>query len=393
MSTPTTQPGLDPSSEPTSDPTSGAVSSGTASSPATEVQARTSDLRVRALEPLPAPRRILDEMPLGTQRGDLVATSRREVRDVLTGEDDRLLAIVGPCSVHDPAAALEYAQRLSVVARELADDLVVVMRVYFEKPRTTVGWKGLINDPHLDGSHDVHHGLRLAREVLLGVLDAGVPAACEFLEPTSPQYIADAVTWGAIGARNAESQVHRQLASGLSMPVGFKNATDGDVQIAVDGCITAASEHTFFGADAEGRAAAVETAGNPDCHVILRGGRGGPNYGAADVAAALDVARASGLGGAVGTGVVVDASHGNSGKDHVRQAEVVREIAERLATGESGITGLMLESFLEAGAQKPGPLDTLTYGRSVTDKCMDWNTTQTLLGVLAKAVRERRAAS
>jgi 3-deoxy-7-phosphoheptulonate synthase len=356
----------------------------------TELMAETSDLRVRALDPLPAPRSLRTELPLGTTRSDLVTTSRREVRDVLRGEDDRLVVIVGPCSVHDPAAALDYANRLAPVARELSEDLVVVMRVYFEKPRTTVGWKGLINDPHLDGSHDVHHGLRLAREVLLGVLDAGVPAACEFLEPTSPQYIADAVTWGAIGARNAESQVHRQLASGLSMPVGFKNATDGDVQIAVDGCITAASEHTFFGADAEGRAAAVETAGNPDCHVILRGGRGGPNYGADDVAAALATARTSGLGGAVEAGVVVDASHGNSGKDHVRQAEVVREIAERLADGERGISGLMMESFIEAGAQAPGPLDELVYGRSVTDKCMDWSTTAELLGVLAGAVRARR---
>ncbi|WP_374108536.1 3-deoxy-7-phosphoheptulonate synthase [Isoptericola sp. S6320L] len=356
----------------------------------TDLMAETSDLRVRALDPLPAPRTMRANLPLGTARSDLVTTSRREVRDVLRGEDDRLVVIVGPCSVHDPAAALDYARRLAPLARELSEELVVVMRVYFEKPRTTVGWKGLINDPHLDGTHDVHHGLRLAREVLLGVLDAGVPAACEFLEPTSPQYIADAVTWGAIGARNAESQVHRQLASGLSMPVGFKNATDGDVQIAVDGCITAANEHTFFGADAEGRAAAVETAGNPDCHVILRGGRGGPNYGADDVAAALGVARTSGLGGAVEHGVIVDASHGNSGKDHVRQAEVVREIAARLAEGEQGISGLMLESFIEAGAQKPGPLDSLVYGRSVTDKCMDWGTTAELLEVLAAAVRSRR---
>jgi len=358
----------------------------------TELMAETSDLRVRALDPLPAPREMRTNLPLGTARSDLVTTSRREVRDVLRGEDDRLVVIVGPCSVHDPAAALDYAQRLAPVARELSEDLVVVMRVYFEKPRTTVGWKGLINDPHLDGSHDVHHGLHLAREVLLGVLDAGVPAACEFLEPTSPQYIADAVTWGAIGARNAESQVHRQLASGLSMPVGFKNATDGDVQIAVDGCITAASEHTFFGADAEGRAATVATVGNPDCHVILRGGRGGPNYGSSDVAAALGVARTSGLGGAVEAGVVVDASHGNSCKDHVRQAEVVREIAARLADGEQGISGLMMESFLEAGAQKPAPLDQLVYGQSVTDKCMDWGTTAELLSVLADAVRTRRAA-
>lgn len=354
-----------------------------------EDQSTTSDLRVRALDPLPAPRDMLADLPLGDARTRLVTRSRREVRGVLAGDDDRLLVIVGPCSVHDPEAALDYARRLGALAGTLSDDLVVVMRVYFEKPRTTVGWKGLINDPRLDGSHDVHHGLRLAREVLLGVLDAGVPAACEFLEPTSPQYIADAVSWGAIGARNAESQVHRQLASGLSMPIGFKNATDGDVQIAVDGCVTAASEHTFFGMDAAGRAAAVETAGNPDCHVILRGGRGGPNYGSDDVAAALAVARGSGLGGVVESGLVVDASHGNSGKDHVRQAEVVREVAARLAAGEQGIAGLMMESFLVAGAQKPAPSG-LVYGQSVTDACMDWDTTAELLGLLAGVVRERR---
>ncbi|GAB2483105.1 3-deoxy-7-phosphoheptulonate synthase [Promicromonospora xylanilytica] len=353
----------------------------------------TSGLRVRTVDPLPAPGEVLAELPLGARRGELVASSRAAVRDVLAGRDDRLLVIVGPCSVHDPAAALEYAGRLAQAADELSGELVVVMRVYFEKPRTTVGWKGLINDPHLDGSHDVGHGLRLARQVLLGVLDAGVPAACEFLEPTSPQYIADAVTWGAIGARNAESQVHRQLASGLSMPVGFKNATDGDVQIAVDGCVTAASEHTFFGADPAGRVAAVRTTGNPDCHVILRGGRGRPNYHAHDVAAALAAARASGLGGTVGHGLVVDASHGNSGKDHLRQVEVVHEIAHRLSRGEQGITGVMLESFLEAGAQRPGPLPTLTYGQSVTDKCLGWDTTEELLHVLAGAVRGRDARS
>lgn len=357
---------------------------------AAELQAPVSDLRIRALEALPAPGDLLSQLPLGTARADLVTHSRREVRDVLAGEDDRLLVVVGPCSVHDPEAALDYARRLAAVARELAGELCIVMRVYFEKPRTTVGWKGLINDPHLDGSHDVVAGLRLAREVLLGVLDAGVPAGCEFLEPTSPQYLADAVTWGAIGARNSESQVHRQLASGLSMPVGFKNTTDGDVTGAVDGCVTAASEHVFFGADAEGRAAAVATTGNADCHVILRGGRAGTNYGAEDVAAALRVARKAGLEGPAAHGVIVDASHGNSGKDHVRQAAVVRELAARLAAGEQGVTGLMLESFLVAGAQPPAP-GGLTYGQSVTDKCMDWPTTAALLGELASAVRARRA--
>jgi len=347
----------------------------------------TSDLRVRELAPLPTPAEMLADLPLTGANADLVARSRDEVRAVLNGIDDRLLVVVGPCSVHDADAALDYARRLAALVPELAEDLCVVMRVYFEKPRTTVGWKGLINDPGLDGSHDIQRGLRLAREVLLGVLDEGVPAACEFLEPTSPQFIADAVTWGAIGARNAESQVHRQLASGLSMPVGFKNATDGDVQIAVDGCITAAAEHTFFGVDSAGRAAAVATAGNPDCHVILRGGRGGPNYDDASVAAALDVVTAAGLE----PRLMIDASHGNSGKSHVRQAEVVREIGASIAAGNAGIAGIMMESFIVAGAQKPAPSG-LTYGQSVTDACIDWETTATLLRELAADVRARRGS-
>ncbi len=348
----------------------------------------TSDLRVRELAPLPTPAEMLADLPLTGANADLVARSRDEVRAVLSGIDDRLLVVVGPCSVHDADAALDYARRLAALVPELAEDLCVVMRVYFEKPRTTVGWKGLINDPGLDGSHDIQRGLRLAREVLLGVLDEGVPAACEFLEPTSPQFIADAVSWGAIGARNAESQVHRQLASGLSMPVGFKNATDGDVQIAVDGCITAAAEHTFFGVDSAGRAAAVATAGNPDCHVILRGGRGGPNYDDASVAAALDVVTTAGLE----PRLMIDASHGNSGKSHVRQAEVVREIGASIAAGNAGIAGIMMESFIVAGAQKPAPSG-LTYGQSVTDACIDWETTATLLRELAADVRTRRATA
>ncbi len=380
MTTTTVDPGLDGSTvdDMSADPTR------------PELQASTSDLRIREIDALVPPRDMLDELPLGTARSDLVTQSRREIRDVLTGDGDRLLVIVGPCSIHDPVAALDYAGRLASVAHELADDLLVVMRVYFEKPRTTVGWKGLINDPRLDGSHDVRHGLRLAREVLLGVLDAGVPVATEFLEPTSPQYIADAVSWGAIGARNVESQVHRQLASGLSMPVGMKNATDGDVQTAVDACVAASSEHTFFGLAADGRAAAVETTGNPDCHVILRGGRGGPNYGVDDVASALEVARSSGLGGAVEQGLVVDASHGNSGKDHVRQAAVVRELAARLATGERGIDTRQQLDLSVLGAQQPAPSG-LVYGQSVTDKCIDWPTTADLLRELASSVRARRS--
>jgi 3-deoxy-7-phosphoheptulonate synthase len=349
------------------------------------------DLRIRALQALPAPDDFRSDLPLGPFRGHLVARSREDVSKILRGDDDRLLVLVGPCSVHDPVAALEYAHRLARVAAEFEDQLMIVMRVYFEKPRTTVGWKGLINDPYLDGTHDIATGLRLARTVLLSVLDAGIPAATEFLEPTSPQFIADAITWGAIGARNTESQVHRQLASGLSMPVGFKNATDGDVQTAIDGCIAAANEHTFFGADGQGRAAAVQTTGNPDCHVILRGGREGPNYDAATVADTLAATGANpDLHDAAKHGVVIDASHGNSGKDHNRQAEVIRELAARIAAGELGISGIMIESFLEPGAQAPGPLSTLRYGQSITDKCLDWPTTATLLAQLAAAITAKR---
>ncbi|MFJ4919623.1 3-deoxy-7-phosphoheptulonate synthase [Streptomyces sp. NPDC088725] len=346
----------------------------------------TGDLRVTGFEPLVPPAASRAALPLGTARAALVQESRQAVRRVLSGEDDRLLLVVGPCSVHDPAAARDYARRLAAAVAPLSEDLCVVMRVYFEKPRTTLGWKGLINDPDLDGTHDVHRGLRIARQVLLDVLDTGLPVGCEFLEPTSPQYIADAVTWGAIGARTPESQVHRQLASGLSMPVGFKNATDGDVQTAVDGCLTAAGSHVFFGIDEEGRGSVVSTAGNPDCHVILRGGRGGPNYGRQDIHQALALLDKAGMPGRL----VIDASHANSGKDHVRQAEVVREIADQVAAGERGIAGLMLESFLVPGRQEPGPLATLTYGQSVTDACVGWEETERLLTEVAEAVRRRR---
>jgi 3-deoxy-7-phosphoheptulonate synthase len=348
---------------------------------------QTSDLHVLGFQPLVPPAVLRRELPLGPERAALVARSRRAVRDVMSGDDDRLLLVVGPCSVHDPAAAKDYAQRLAAAVAPLSEDLCVVMRVYFEKPRTTVGWKGLINDPHLDGTHDVELGLRLARRILLDVLDTGLPVGCEFLEPTSPQHIADAVSWGAIGARTTESQVHRQLASGLSMPVGFKNTTDGDLTSAIDGCRAAAGDHVFFGVDEDGRASIVSTSGNPDCHIILRGGRGGPNYGPVDVADALALLAKHGMP----ERLVIDASHANSGKDHVRQAEVVREVAARIGAGERGIAGLMIESFIEPGRQEPGPLETLTYGQSVTDACVGWDDTEALLGELAAAVREGRA--
>ena len=348
--------------------------------------------RVVEIEPLPTPAQVLADMPLSETAQRVVVESRDAIRNVLHGRDDRLLVIVGPCSVHDPRAALDYARRLSALNGELKNELLIVMRVYFEKPRTTVGWKGLINDPDIDGSHNIRKGLLLARRVLLGVLDEGVPAATEFLEPTSPQYIADAVSWGAIGARNTESQIHRQLASGLSMPIGFKNATDGSVKAAINGCYAASQQHGFFGVDHLGRACVVETLGNPDCHVVLRGSSHSPNYDAGSIAAAMAEARAEmPEGSAAVCGLVVDCSHGNSGKDEGRQAEVVRELAARIGAGEPGIAGLMMESFIEGGNQPAGPLDTLVYGRSITDRCISWADTEVLLRALARAVADRRS--
>ncbi|KAA8816324.1 3-deoxy-7-phosphoheptulonate synthase [Bifidobacterium callitrichos] len=347
--------------------------------------------RVLEFEVLPTPAQVLADLPLTDDAQEIVAYSRDEIRACLYGQDDRLLVIVGPCSVHDPAAALDYARRLAKLKDELDEQLLIVMRVYFEKPRTTVGWKGLINDPDIDGSCNIKKGLLLARRTLLGVLGEGLAAATEFLEPTSPQFIADAVSWGAIGARNTESQVHRQLASGLSMPIGFKNATDGSVKAASDSCFAAAQQHTFFGIDHRGRAAVVKTLGNPDCHVVLRGSSSGPNYSKEDVAAALETIRERmPADSAASHGLVVDCSHGNSGKDEHRQAEVVREIAARIADGERGITGVMMESFLEGGNQPAAPLSQLVYGKSITDKCLSWPVTEQLLRTLAEAVATRR---
>lgn len=346
----------------------------------------TSDTRILGYEPLLAPAALLDELPLGDRVGETVERARAEARSVLDGSDDRLLVVVGPCSVHDPAAALDYARRLAALRAALADDLLVVMRVYFEKPRTVTGWKGLINDPGLNDSYDVHRGLRVARRLLLDIGALGVPVGCEWLDPVTPQYIADAVAWGAIGARTTESQVHRQLTSGLSMPVGFKNGTDGDPQVAIDACRAAAAQHTFFGVTPAGAAAVVTTAGNPDCHVILRGGRSGPNYHAEDVAAALDTVAGYGLP----RRVMVDASHDNSGKDHRRQPTVASALAEQVAAGEPGLVGVMLESFLRAGRQDTGKGTELVYGQSITDACMDLATTATVLRELAAAVRTRR---
>jgi 3-deoxy-7-phosphoheptulonate synthase len=346
------------------------------------------DQRIAWVTGLISPGVLMDEQPLAPSAEEFVLRGRAAVADVLNRVDDRLLVVVGPCSVHDPEAALDYAHRLSATARELKDDLLVVMRVYFEKPRTTTGWKGLINDPHLDDTGDVNEGLRLARKLLLQVLELDLPVGCEFLDPITPQYIADAVSWGAIGARTTESQIHRQLASGLSMPVGFKNRTDGNVAVAVDAVRAAAVPHTFAGIDIAGTPAVLNTRGNPDCHVILRGGRGAPNYGADGVADALERLRAVGLP----ERVVIDASHDNSGKDHNRQPIVVEEIAAQLAAGQHALVGVMLESFIVAGRQDLKDGVTPTYGQSITDACMSWETSVETLHSLAKAVRERRAS-
>ena len=350
---------------------------------------RVSDTRIVGYEPLLSPAALLHELPLGEAQQETVARTRAEVRAVLDGTDDRLLVVTGPCSVHDPKAALDYASRLAGLRERLADDLLIVMRVYFEKPRTVTGWKGLINDPGMDDSFDVDRGLRTARRLLLDIVGAGMPVGCEWLDPITPQYIADTVTWGAIGARTTESQVHRQLASGLSMPVGFKNGTDGDVQVAVDACRAAAVSHTFFGVTAAGAAAVVTTSGNADTHVILRGGRSGPNYSSSHVTKALDLISAAGLP----RRIMVDASHGNSGKDHTRQIGVADSLADQLTGGQRGVVGVMLESFLVAGRQNPGNPATLTYGQSVTDACMDIEMTTSALETLAASVQARRGSS
>ncbi|AKE88850.1 MULTISPECIES: 3-deoxy-7-phosphoheptulonate synthase [Rhodococcus] len=345
--------------------------------------------RTVRISPLVAPAVVRGEHAPDEVAAATVRSGRADTVAILDGTDDRLLVVVGPCSVHDPAAAMDYARRLAAKADDLRDDLHVVMRVYFEKPRTTLGWKGLLNDPHLDGTYDINTGLRIGRKLLLDVSGLGLPVGCEFLDPILPQYYADLVTYGAIGARTAASQVHRQLCSALSMPVGIKNSTEGDVQVAVDGTRAAAASHVFPGTDLDGQAALIETVGNPDCHVILRGGSAGPNYDAGTVADTMARLRKAGLP----ERVVIDASHGNSSKNHEKQVDVVTDIAERLVAGEKGIVGVMLESFLAAGRQDLtlGRSDELEYGKSITDACLDWATTADQLDRLADAVRRRRA--
>jgi 3-deoxy-7-phosphoheptulonate synthase len=350
---------------------------------------RTRDLRVEHFRPLISPAILLEELPLGERGSATVARGRDEVSRILHGEDDRLVVVVGPCSIHDPAAALDYGHRLKALSDDLAGDLCIVMRVYFEKPRTTVGWKGLINDPRLDGSFAINEGLRRARRLLVDLAELGLPAGCEFLDPISPQFTSDLVTWGAIGARTTESQVHRELASGLSMPVGFKNGTDGGVQIAIDAVRSSAHPHSFLGVTEQGLCAIVATRGNPDCHVILRGGQSGPNPDAASVGAVAGALRAAGLP----PRIMVDASHGNSAKDYRRQPLVAQDIAEQVASGQRALFGMMLESFLAEGRQDLTPGGPLHYGQSITDACMGWEMTVPVLQDLAKAVRTRRATA
>jgi 3-deoxy-7-phosphoheptulonate synthase len=329
----------------------------------------------------------MEELPLDEAQTQTVARGREEVDAIVCGRDPRLLVVVGPCSIHDPIAALDYAGRLAEQAKRLADDVLIVMRTYFEKPRTTVGWKGLINDPDLNGGFAVNRGLRIARAFLRDVTSLGLPSGSEFLDPISPQFMADLVSWAAIGARTTESQVHRELASGLSMPVGFKNGTSGDVGIAIDAIRAAASPHHFLSVTKQGLAAIVATRGNGSCHVILRGGASGPNY---DEASVLGVAKSLQKAG-LRESLMVDASHANSGKDPERQPHVAAEIGRQIASGNRAIFGVMLESFLVGGRQELRP-GSLTYGQSITDGCLSWEATVPVLEGLARAAKGRRGA-
>lgn len=345
----------------------------------------TDDLRIRHLAMLSPPDQVIEEIPSTTAVARTVERARHEVHRILHGQSDRLLVIIGPCSIHDPKAALEYAGRLAAERRRHADDLEIIMRVYFEKPRTTVGWKGLINDPGLDGGFQINEGLRLARRLLLDINALELPAGSEFLDVTTPQYIAELVAWAAIGARTTESQIHREMASGLSCPVGFKNGTSGDVKIAVDAVLAASQPHHFLSVNKAGRAAIVATTGNEDAHIVLRGGKS-PNYDADSIAAtgaALAKAELSG-------GLVVDASHANSGKDFARQPDIVTDLCAQVSRGERRIAGVMIESNLVAGRQDLVPGRPLLYGQSITDGCVDWQTSVELLADLAAAVRSRR---
>jgi 3-deoxy-7-phosphoheptulonate synthase len=352
---------------------------------------QTDDERIQDVTPLPPPEHLIRFFPIrGTPVESQVAETRARIRRIMSGQDDRLLVIMGPCSIHDPAAAVEYARKLKAQRDAHADTLEIVMRVYFEKPRTTVGWKGLINDPYLDESYRIDEGLRMARQLLLEINRLGLPAGSEFLDVISPQYIGDLIAWGAIGARTTESQVHRELASGISAPIGFKNGTDGNIRIALDAIQAASRPHHFLSVHKNGQVAIVETKGNPDCHVILRGGKA-PNYDATSVAAACAELEKAKLPASL----MVDFSHANSSKQHEKQLDVARDVAQQIRGGSRSVFGVMIESHLVAGAQKftPGKdsVAALTYGQSITDACLGWDHSLQALEVLSGAVKDRRA--
>ena len=346
----------------------------------------TDDLRIREIKELSPPSHVMREFSGTQQVAETVYRARHAVHDILHEKDDRLVVIIGPCSIHNVDAALEYAGRLKAERERFADDLEIIMRVYFEKPRTTVGWKGLINDPALDGSFNINQGLRIARQLLLDINEKGLPAGCEFLDMITPQYIADLVSWGAIGARTTESQVHRELSSGLSCPVGFNNGTDGNVRIAVDAIKAASQPHHFLSVTKGGHSAIVSTLGNEDCHIILRGGSKAPNYDAASVEAASQTLEKNKLS----QRVMIDASHANSNKDYTRQPEVLADVAGQIAGGDARIFGVMIESHLVGGRQDLVPGKPLTYGQSITDGCIDWDASVQVLEKLAQAVQARR---
>ena len=359
--------------------------------PSQERTSQTDDQRIKDITVLPPPEHLIRFFPIrGTAVETLIGETRKSIRRIMSGKDDRLLVVIGPCSIHDPAAALDYARRLKPLRDHYADSLEIVMRVYFEKPRTTVGWKGLINDPYLDESYRIDEGLRIARQLLIEINRLGLPAGSEFLDVISPQYIGDLISWGAIGARTTESQVHRELASGLSAPIGFKNGTDGNIRIATDAIQSASRGHHFLSVHKNGQVAIVHTDGNKDCHAILRGGKA-PNYDAASVKAACDELVAAKLPPAL----MIDMSHANSSKKHERQLDVARDVAAQIGAGSRGIFGVMVESHIHDGAQKftPGKDDvtTLEYGKSITDACLGWDDSLQALAELSNAVKARRA--
>lgn len=352
------------------------------------MQYLTDDIRITGMQEVIPPDTLMSQLPMTPDASSLVFATRQAISDIVHKSSDRILVIVGPCSIHDPVAAIEYAKKLVLSAEQYKDNLLIVMRVYFEKPRTIVGWKGLINDPHLDGSYKINEGLAIARKLLLDINALGITAGIEYLDPISPQYVGDLVSWGAIGARTTESQIHRQLASGLSCPIGFKNSTDGSVQIAVDAIRSSSHPHIFLSVTKKGHSAIFSTSGNPDCHIILRGGNSGPNFAAefiADTQAQLDRVD-------VGSGIMVDMSHANSQKDHNKQLNVNESICQQLNNGEKNIVGVMIESNLEPGRQNiPENLADLKYGQSVTDACIGWQDTELVLADLNNAVQTRRA--